>query len=197
MRLHHAVAAGVLVANIVACSPATVAPAASVPPTIAIDAVPSVPPIGVGGKTVGVSGLVDVATAKMCALLTGDEAKQILGKDLVAAPDGTVVAGLGTNCSWRSDDTMAPGTFIKVEINQIPVKTNIDLLTLGGAAAVPVSVAGFDALGVDVGGLQKDASLVVRLADPAKPPSMLIQAPTLAQARTVAEMVLSRLDSLK
>ena len=63
MRLHHAVAAGVLVANIVACSPATVAPAASVPPTIAIDAVPSVPPIGVGGKTVGVSGLVDVATS--------------------------------------------------------------------------------------------------------------------------------------
>lgn len=196
MRLHQAVAAGVLVASLVACGPATPAPAASSAPTTAVNAVPSVPPIGTGGKTVDATGLAQAGTAKVCALLSGDEAKQILGKDLVGTPDGTVT-NLGTNCSWRSDDTMAPGTFLKVEINPFPVKTNIDLLTLGGAAAAPVSVAGFDALGVDVGGLQRDASLVVRLADPGKPPSMLIQAPTLAQARTVAEKVLGRLGSLK
>lgn len=196
MRLHHAAAVGVLVATLVACGPAPVAPAATSSPTMAVNAVPSVPPIGTGGKTVDATGLAEAATAKMCGLLTGNEAKQILGKDLVGTPDGTAT-NLGTNCGWRSDDTMAPGTFIKVEINPFPVKTNIDLLTLGGAAAVPVTVAGFDALGVDVGGLQRDASLVIRLADPAKPPSMLIQAPTLAQARTVAEKVLGRLGSLK
>jgi hypothetical protein len=197
MRLHHVVAAGALVAILGACGPATVAPGASTPLTSTVNAVPSVPPIGVGGKTVDAAGLAETLTAKMCALLTPDEAKQILGKDLVGTPDGTTFKGLGTNCIWQSDDTMAPGTFIKVEINPFPVTTNTDLLTLGGVAAVPVSVAGFDALGVDVGGLQKDASLVIRLSDPAKPPSMLIQAPTLAQARAVAEKVLPRIGSLK
>lgn len=196
MRLYHAVAAAVLGATLVACGPATVVPAASSSPTTAVNAVPSVPPIGTGGKTVDATGLAEATTAKVCALLTRAEAKEILGKELVGTADGTVT-NLGTNCSWRSDDTMAPGTFLKVEINPFPVKTNIDLLTLGGAAAVAVSVGGFDALGVDVGGLQRDASLVVRLADPAKPPSMLIQAPTLAEARTVAEKVLGRLGSLK
>jgi hypothetical protein len=197
MRLHHVVAAGLLVVSLVACDPATVAPGASTPPTVAVGAVPSVPPIGVGGSTVDVAGMAEAATTKMCALLTADEAKGILGKDLVNTPNGMVFGGLGTNCIWQTDDTMAPGTFIKVEINPFPVKTNTDLLTLGGAQAVSVSVAGFDALGVDVGGLQKDASLVVRLADPGKPPSMLIQAPTLAMAKAVAEKVLGRLNSLK
>ena len=196
MRLHHVVAAALLLVSLGACNPATVAPGGSAPPTAA-NTVPSVPPIGVGGSTVDVAGLAETMTTKMCALLTVDEAKQILGKDLAGTPDGTVFKGLGTNCIWQSDDTMAPGTFIKVEINPFPVQTNTDLLTLGGVAAIPVSVAGFDALGVDVGGLQKDAALVIRRAAPGKPPSMLIQAPTLAQAKSVAEKVLPRLGSLK
>jgi hypothetical protein len=196
MRLQRVVAAGLLVVGLVACGPAGEL-GASASPTRAVGLVPSVPPIGTSGSTVDVAGMAEAATAKMCALLSGDEAREILGRDLVDTPNGTVFTGLGTNCNWRADDTMAPGTFIKVEINPFPVKANIDILTLGGAAATPVSVAGFDALGVDIGGLQKDASLVVRLADPAKPPSMLIQAPTLAQAKAVAEKVLGRLSSLK
>jgi hypothetical protein len=209
MRLRKLVALGSLAASLVACSgtaptapgaassPSTSAPAsASAPPSAAGGASPPASSGGAGAPSGDITGLAVTATAKMCALLTTDEAKAIMGKDLTGTPDGSVFSGLGTNCIWQTDATMAPATFIKVEINPITYKANTDLMTLGGSPSSQITVAGFDATAVDVGGLEKDASLVVKL-DPVKSVSMLIQAPTLDMAKAVAEKVLGRLATLK
>ena len=133
----------------------------------------------------------------MCTLLTADEAKALLGKDLSEPPNGAYLNGLGTNCIYQDDPTMAPGTFIKVEINPVSYQTNVGLLTLGGGAGSTVAIAGLEATGVDVGGIHTDAGLVVKLSDGGAAPSMLIQAPTLDMAKAVAEKVIPRLAGLK
>jgi hypothetical protein len=207
MRFVKLVALGSLAFSLAACgATATTAPgvagSASAPASAPASALPSASAAGgssgsgSSGSAGDITGLALTPTAKMCALLTTDEAKSIIGKDLVGAPNGEVFQGLGTNCIWQIDDTMAPATFIKVEINPISFKANTDLVTLGGTASTQISIGGFDATAVDIGGFQKDASLVVKL-DPDKAVSMLIQAPTLDMAKAVAEKVLGRLATLK
>jgi hypothetical protein len=151
---------------------------------------------GSGGASGDITGLALAPTPKMCALLSIDEAKAIIGKDITGTPNGMVFSGLGTNCIWQTGDIMAPATFIKVEINPVTYKANTDIVTLAGQASTQITVAGFEATAVDVGGLEKDASLVIKL-DPVKPVSMLIQAPTLDMAKAVAEKGLGRLATLK
>jgi hypothetical protein len=141
--------------------------------------------------------LADTPTDKMCTLLSADEAKAFLGKDLSEAPNGVNFKGLGTNCIYQDDATMAPGTFIKVEINPVSYQTNVGLLTLGGGTISTFTAAGLEATAVDVGGIHTDAGLVVKLSDGTTGPSMLIQAPTLAMAKAVAEKVIPRLAGLR
>ena len=133
----------------------------------------------------------------MCTLLSTDEAKALLGKDLSEAPNGVYFSGLGTNCIYQDEASMAPGTFIKVEINPVSYATNAGLLTLGGGTTSTITVAGLEATAVDVGGIHTDAGLVVKLSDGSTGPSMLIQAPTLDIAKAVAEKVIPRLAGLK
>jgi hypothetical protein len=200
MRLPKLVALGVLAVSLAACgATATNAPgvgADATAPTPVPTSGGASAPAGGGGNAGDVTGLPGTATAKMCGLLSSDEAKGIIGKDIAVPPNGVLFKGLGTNCIWQTDDTMAPGTFIKVEINPVTYKTNAGLITLLGSASSQITVAGLDATAVDVGGLQKDASLVIRLSGD-NPVSMLIQAPTLAMARAVAEKVIPRLVTLK
>jgi hypothetical protein len=201
MRLLRLVALVSLAVSLAAC-----AATPTTPPTTGVGGTPSAPSgggasvsasAGAGGGTAGdITGLALTPTVKMCTLLTTDEAKGIVGKDIKGTPGGILIAGLGTNCIWQTDDTMAPGTFIKVEINPVTYKANTDIMTLGGSSATQFTVGGFDASGVDVGGIEKDASMVIKL-DPVKAVSMLIQAPTLDMAKAVADKVLGRLATLK
>ena len=202
MRFVKLVALGSLALSLAACgATATTAPGAAgsaSPPASALSSASAAagsPGSGSSASAGDITGLALTPTAKMCALLTTDEAKSIIGKDIAIPPSGVLFQGLGSNCIWQTDDTMAPATFIKVEINPISYKANTDLVTLG-SAATQITVGGFDATAVDVGGFQKDASLVVKL-DPVKAVSMLIQAPTLDMAKAVAEKVLVRLATLK
>jgi hypothetical protein len=155
-------------------------------------------PLASGGRTVGdPTGLDRTPAAKMCALLRADEATAILGTTVAVTPTGTLLSGLGTNCVYQTGSAMAPGTFIKVEIDPISYRSNAGIMTLAGAPSSQIVVGGFDATALDVSKLQVDAALVVRLADPDKAPSMLIQAPTLDAAKAAAEKILGRLDTLK
>jgi hypothetical protein len=204
VRLLRFIALGALTATLAACgATASLAPGAgadstaqlpSSAPTSAGGGAASEPPAGSGSTAAG--GLADTSTAKMCTLLSADEAKALLGKDLSEPPNGVLFKGLGTNCIYQDDATMAPGTFIKVEINPVSYKANVSLITLGGSSST-VTVGGLEATAVDVGGIHTDASLVVKLTDGTTGPSMLIQAPTLDIAKAVAEKVLPRLATLK
>ena len=155
-------------------------------------------PLASGGTTVrDAAGLDTTPAARMCALLTVNEATSILGTDVAVAPTGTLLTGLGTNCVYQTGVAMAPGTFIKIEIDPISYRSNAGILTLGGAPSSQIVVGGFDATALDVSKLQVDAALVIRLTDPDKAPSMLIQAPTLDAAKAAAAKILGRLGSLK
>jgi hypothetical protein len=155
-------------------------------------------PLASGGATVrDATGLDTTPAAKMCGLLRADEATAILGTTVAVTPTGTLLSGLGTNCVYQTGSAMAPGTFIKVEIDPISYRSNVGIVTLGGAPSSQIVVLGFDATALDVSKLQVDAALVVRLTDPDKSPSMLIQAPTLDAAKAAAEKILGRLDTLK
>ena len=81
----------------------------------------------------------------MCGLLSSDEAKGIIGKDIAVTPNGVVFKGLGTNCIWQTDDTMAPGTFIKVEINPVTLQDERRPDRPSSAARRPDPVGGLDA----------------------------------------------------
>lgn len=208
MRLLKLVAVGSVAVVLASCAgSATTAPLSGggASATAAASAPPSAPATEGGGASASAGGggvpgditsLAITPTAKMCTLLTTDEAKSIIGRDIIGTPNGMVFTGLGTNCIWQTDDTMAPATFIKVEINPVTYQANAAIVTLAGSPSTQITVAGFDATAVDVGGIQRDASLVIKL-DPVKPVSMLIQAPTLDMAKTVAEKVLGRLATLK
>ena len=169
------VALGLLALALAACG----ATASNAPGAGGDSATAPLPSVATAGPTAGASaagsgtanasgsggGLADTPTAKMCTLLTADEAKALLGKDLSEPPNGAYLNGLGTNCIYQDDPTMAPGTFIKVEINPVSYQTNVGLLTLGGGAGSTVAIAGLEATGVDVGGIHTDAGLVVKLSD--------------------------------
>jgi hypothetical protein len=151
---------------------------------------------GTGGGTTDTTGLDATPTAKMCALLSTDEAQTILGKTLSQPPDGLSMAGLGTNCIYQTDANMTDGTYIKVEINTLPYTGNVGLLFFG-AQPTTFSVGGFDASGIDKGtGGSLQGVMTVKLSGGAKDPSMVIQAPTLDAAKAVAEKVLGRLNTL-
>lgn len=213
MRLARLVVLGSLAVSLVACSgSASTSPGAGGGASAPAGGGASVPaggggaspsagasaPVNGGGTAAGdLSTLAEASTAKMCALLSTDEAKEIIGKAIATTPDGMSLQGLGTNCIYETEAGMADGTWIKVEIDGVSFKANSALLTLGGGTATQTSVAGFDATAVDVTTTQKTASLLIRLTDPDKPPSMLIQAPTVAMAKAVAAIVLPRLDTLK
>jgi len=154
MRLRKLVALGSLAASLVACGgSATTAPgggggsasapaSASVAPSTSAGGGASAPAtVRGGGASPGdITALALAPTVKMCALLSTDEAKAIIGKALTGTPDGSLFVGLGTNCIWQTDDTMAPATFIKVEINPITYKANTDIVTLGGTASTQITV---------------------------------------------------------
>ncbi|HEX7474014.1 MAG TPA: hypothetical protein VF323_13100 [Candidatus Limnocylindrales bacterium] len=207
MRLRHLVALGSLAVSLAACgATATLAPGGGAQAT-APTAVPSSggspaagsgsPAAGGGGDAGDVSNLANATTKQMCTLLTTDEAKTIIGKPISIAPNGMAIKGLGTNCIYQTDDTMGDATFIKVEIGGISYKADVSLLGIGGGAASTTTVGGLDATAIDVTGTVKEAALVVRLTDAAKPPSLLIQAPTVDMAKAVAELVIPRLAALK
>jgi hypothetical protein len=150
-----------------------------------------------GGTTIGSTGLDATSTAKMCALLSTDEAQSILGKTLEEPPNGLSLAGLGTNCIYQTDSNMTDGTYIKVEINTLPYTSQTGFLFFG-AQPKTFSVGGFDAGGIDKGdGGSLQGVIAVKLSDGAKDPSMVIQAPTLDAAKAVAEKVLGRVNTLK
>jgi hypothetical protein len=206
MGVTRLIALGSLAVTLAACgATASLAPGAgadstaplpsAAPASAAGGASASAAPAG-SGSTIG-GGLADTPTAKMCTLLSADEAKALLGKDLSEAPNGVYFKGLGTNCIYQDEGTMAPATFIKVEINPVSYKTNAGLLTLGGGTSSTVTVGGLEATAVDVGGIHTDAGLVIKLSDGSAGPSMLIQAPTLDIAKAVAEKVIPRLATLK
>lgn len=210
MRLRHLVALGSLAVSIAACSgTATTAPGAgggaspSTAPASAGDTASAAPagdtssPATGGGDAGDVSNLANATTAQMCALLTTDEAKAVIGKPISIAPNGMAIKGLGTNCIYQTDDTMGDGTFIKVEIGGVSYKADVSLLGIGGGAATTTTVGGLDATAIDVTATVKEADLVIRLTDASKPPSLLIQAPTVDMAKAVAEKVIPRLTTLK
>jgi len=152
---------------------------------------------GGGAASADTTGLDATSTAKMCALLSTDEAQSILGKSLAQPPDGLSMAGLGTNCIYQADANMTDGTYIKVEINTLPYTGNVGLLFFG-AQPKTFTVGGFDASGIDKGdGGSLQGVIAVKLSDGAKDPSMVIDAPTLDGAKAVAEKVLGRLNTLK
>lgn len=205
MRLTRLIALGSLVVVLAACgATASLAPGAGADSTAPLPSTagggasyPAATSAGGGGSVGAGSGLADTPTAKMCTLLSADEAKALLGRDLSEPPNGVYFKGLGTNCIYQDDASMAPGTFIKVEINPVSYKANASLMTLGGGTPTTLTVGGLEATAVDVGGIHTDASLVIKLSDGGAGPSMLIQAPTLDMAKTVAEKVIPRLATLK
>jgi hypothetical protein len=221
MRLRKLIALGSLVVSLAACSgAATTAPggaggggasASAAPAGGAGGASPSTPAGGAtsspgaaatpasggGGNAGDVTNFAAATTKQMCALLTTDEAKAIIGKAISVAPNGMAIKGLGTNCIYQIDDTMKDGTFIKVEIGGISYKADVGLLGIGGGAATTTTVGGLDATAIAPTAKLANATLIIRLTDPTKPPSLLIQAPTVDMARAVAEKVIPRLSTLK
>ena len=211
MRLVRLVVLGSLAICLVACS----SPAATQPPASAggVPSAPvasgpaasapaaSAPAASVAGGGNGLAGdlssLALTSTAKMCALLSKDEAKAIIGKDIALPPDGMSLSGLGTNCIYETESGMADGTWIKVEIDGVSYKANAGLIGLAGGTATTTTVGGFDATAVESTDTLKEASLVVRLTDPDTAPSILFQAPTIAMAKAVAAIVLPRLATLQ
>ena len=211
MRLRHLVALGSLAVSIAACSgTATTAPgavssaasstgpaSAGAPASAASAGDTSSPAAGGGGDAGDVSNMANATTAQMCALLTTDEAKAVIGKPISITPNGMAIKGLGTNCIYQTDDTMGDGTYIKVEIGGVSYKADVSLLGIGGGTATTTTVGGLDATAIDVTATVKEADLVIRLTDASKPPSLLIQAPTVDMAKAVAEKVIPRLATLK
>ncbi len=209
MRLSRIIGLGAIVVALAACgATATQAPGggadatapvgSAAPPSAASGGGAASAPPDASGSTIDAGGgLAETPTAKMCTLLSAAEAKTLLGKDLSEPPNGVLFKGLGTNCIYQDEGTMAPGTFIKVEINPISYKTNVGLITLGGGSSGTTTVGGLEATTVDVGGIHTDASLMIKLSDGSKGPSMLIQAPTLDIAKAVAEKVIPRLATLQ
>lgn len=213
MRLAKLVAIGAMAIGVIGCSSAaTAAPqgggigspasttAASIPPSVPASVAASATAsatTGGGGATGDLSALATAPTAKVCALLSTDEAKTLLGKPIAVAPNGMSLKGLGTNCFYQVDSSMDDGTYIKVEIDAVSYKANLSLLALGGGPTATLTVGGFTATSIDLGGTGKQATIVIALGDPASPPSVVIQAPTVDMAKSVAEKILGRLDSLK
>lgn len=197
IRLLRLVVSASLVTSVAACD-VTVNPPAEGTASPSAAAAPSQTRLATGGLTVrDATGLDTTSASKMCTLLTVNEATALLGTDVAVAPTGTLLGGLGTNCVYQTDPSMAPGTFIKVEIDPVSYRANAGILTLSGAPSSQIVILGFDATALQVSKLQVDAALVIRLTDPDKPPSMLIQAPTLDVAKAAAEKILGRLDTLK
>lgn len=205
MRLLRLVVLGWLAVSVAACAATATTPpgggAASVPASIAPSSplgggAASAAPAGAGADSALIA-MAGASTAKMCALLTTDEAKAIIGKAIALAPDGMSVGGLGTNCIYETEAGMGDGTWIKIEVAAVSFKTNAALVNLGGSPASQVTVGGHDALAIEPTSKMNQASLLIRLTDPAKAPSLLVQAPTIAMARAVAEKILPRLDTLK
>ena len=204
MRLLRLVALGSLVVLLVACAgTATTAPGGGASqPTNGASAPASgggsLPvPAGGGGTDPALAALAQASTAKMCALLTTDEAKAIIGKPIALEPNGMSLVGLGTNCIYETESGMADGTWIKIEIAAVSYTTNGALINLAGSPSSQTTVGGHDATAIEPTTKLNEASLLIRLTDPTKAPSMLIQAPTVAMAKAVAEKVLPRLDTLK
>ena len=135
----------------------------------------------------------------MCTLLTVDEATAHPRQGRRGDPErDRCSSGLGTNCIYQTDPTRwRPARSSRSRSTRSPTRRTSALLTLRGGTSSQIASSASTPPRVDVGELQNDAALVIRLTDPDKPPSMLIQAPTLDMAKAVAEKILGRLDTLK
>ena len=204
MRLLRLVAISSIAVLLVACAgTATTAPGGSTSQPANGASAPasgggSLPvPAGGGGMDPSLAALAQASTAKMCALLTTAEATTIIGKPIAMEPNGMSLQGLGTNCIYETESGMADGTWIKIEIGAVSYKANAAIVNLGGSPASQTTVGGHDATAIEPTANLNEASLLIRLTDPTKAPSLLIQAPTIAMAKAVADKVLPRLDTLK
>jgi hypothetical protein len=189
-------------------SPAATVPTsapASVPASAPASNAPSAPASaaatdtgGAGGSTApSATGLDTTPAAKMCGLLTTDEAQTLLGKSLSTPPFGDVTPNLGTDCIWQTDATMNDGTYIEVSIVVQSYDTGAGILDLMGPTS-KFTVAGLQATGVDNGqGTATQGEAAIQLSAGPNDPSMLISGPTLDIVKSVATKVLARLDTLK
>jgi hypothetical protein len=170
-------------------SPETQAPAGTQPVGTSPEAT-----AGGGGGLGGVdpAGLAKLPSAKVCTLLSADEAASILG-EAVGAPGGMLMEGLGTNCIYMA----ASGALIKIEFNTLGWKSSTDLMGLMSPQSF--TIAGRPAMGVESAGPSATikAQLDVSLSDDPNAVCLYVEAPTLAMAKQVAEKVVPRIASLK
>jgi hypothetical protein len=148
------------------------------------------------GSIIDPQGLTRLPSDKVCALLSSREAGTILGEAVAGTPAGMLVEGLGTNCIY----TTASGAEIKIEFNIAGYKAQVALIGIGGSAPSSLTVADHQAVGVEAPSDPNafiKAQLAVNLGTDPNNVALYVEAPTLAKAQQVAEMVVPRIAGLK
>ena len=155
---------------------------------------------GGGSGLVDPAGLSALPQAKVCTLLSSDEAAAVLGMAIDGPATGMLVKGLGTNCVYTAV-AGADGSagLLKIEFGAMGYQSLVGLLKITGIPQ-SLTVAGRPAMGLDTPADPKafvKAQLYVSLLDDPKSVALYVEAPTLAMAKKAAETVVPRIATLK